>query len=117
MQRADRIRLQHMQEAAQTAVTLMRGRSRKDLDNDIGLVLAEMKAIEIVGEAASKVSPEFMDTHDAIPWAEIVGMRNRLVHVYFDINRDLLLETVQDDLPPLIDLLAAILQQEQDASA
>lgn len=81
---------------------MLRNRSRADLDTDLMLVFALVKAIEIVGEAASQVTQATCDQHQTIPWPEIVGMRHRLVHAYFDINLDILWRTVYQDLPPLI---------------
>ena len=63
---------------------------------------AIFKALEIVGEAASRVSSELRESQPDIPWHEIIGMRNRLVHVYFDLDIGLVWQTVQEDLPPLI---------------
>jgi uncharacterized protein with HEPN domain len=95
---------------------LVRNREPEDLRRDIGLVLALMKAIEITGEAASKVTVESRDAHADVPWAEIVGMRNRLVHLYFDINPELLWKTVIEDLPPLAARLEAVLKQDPDTA-
>ena len=105
-----------MLEAARTAMMLARNREPDDLRRDIGLVLALMKAIEIIGEAASKVTIQFRDAQTEVPWAEIVGMRNRLVHVYFDINLELLWKTVIEDLPPLVTRLEAVLKQSPDTA-
>jgi uncharacterized protein with HEPN domain len=65
--------------------------------------LALVKVIEIIGEAASRVSPEYQANHPQIPWPAMSGMRNRLVHAYFDINLRILWQTTQEDLPLLID--------------
>ena len=67
--------------------------------------LAILKAVEIVGEAAARVSPEFAATHPDIPWRAIIGMRNRLVHEYAGIDLERVWETVQRDVPNLIALL------------
>ena len=69
---------------------------------------AILKSIEIVGEAASRVSAGARDTHDDIPWGEIVGMRNRIVHAYFEIDIELVWRVVKDDLPTLITRLERI---------
>ena len=102
MIRDDQIRLRHMLEAAREALSFACGRSRKDLDTDRQLVLSLVKDIEIVGEAASQVMESTRGELKDIPWAVIVGMRNRLVHAYFSINLDILWQTVQEDLPALI---------------
>ena len=80
---------------------LLPSRSRTDLDHDRLLLLALVKDIEIIGEAASRVSPEARAQWADIPWQDIVTMRHRLVHGYFDIDLDIVWNTVADDLPPL----------------
>lgn len=79
------------------------------------LLLSLVKAIEIIGEAASRVSPESRKEHPAIPWADIIGMRHRLIHGYFNINRDIVLATVSTELPPLISELTTALSASRDA--
>ena len=66
------------------------------------LALSLVQLIEIVGEAATQVTREFQNQHPEIPWAQIVGMRNRLIHAYFDIDMDRVWKIVKDDLPPLL---------------
>ncbi len=65
------------------------------------LVFALMKDVEILGEAASRISKDAQSSAPEIPWANIIGMRNRLIHAYFDINLDILWQTVSKDLPEL----------------
>lgn len=98
----DRVRLRHMVEAAESAVRFAAGRKRSDLDTDQMLSFALMRAIEIVGEAASKVSDEYRAVHGAIPWKAIIGTRNRLVHAYFDIDADILWVAVTVEMPALL---------------
>ncbi len=102
-----------MLDAAREAVAFARGRSRGDLDRERMLVLALVRCIEIVGEAAAQVGQETRDRHGGIPWANIVGMRNRLIHAYFDVDLDRVWATVTDDLPPLIAKLEAALAAEE----
>ena len=73
------------------------------------LALALMKCIEILGEAGARISEEVQARHSDIPWTEIVGMRNHLVHGYFDIDLDRLWATVTHDLPQLAVSLERIL--------
>lgn len=102
MQRDDIIRLRHMLDAAQEAISFAHGKKRDNLDHDRMLVLSLVKDIEIIGEAAAKVSENFRQEHPQIPWKEIVTMRNRLIHGYFDINLDIVWKTVTQELPQLI---------------
>ena len=76
----DRIRLLHMLEHAREAVQLVEGRARTELDENRVLSLALVRLLEIIGEAAAGVSEESRSKFPGIPWAEIVGLRNRLIH-------------------------------------
>jgi uncharacterized protein with HEPN domain len=80
----------HMLDAAHEAISFVQGRTRVDLNSDRKLVLALVKSIEIIGEAAYQVSQATRDQLPDIPWDDIIGMRHRLVHAYFDINLDIL---------------------------
>ena len=111
MFREDEVRLRHMLDAASEAVGFAQGRTRADLNKDSMLVLALIKDIEVVGEAAYQISTVTREELPDIPWDDIIGMRHRLVHAYFDINLDILWQTVQHDLPALISLLAPHLQR------
>ena len=106
---SDRTRLLHMLDAAREAVTYAAGRSANELAQDRLLALALVKCIEIIGEAASKIDPGIQSSHLDIPWADIVGMRNRLIHAYFDIDFQRVSDTITTDLPPLIANLERIL--------
>jgi uncharacterized protein with HEPN domain len=74
---------------------------------------AVIRLIQIIGEASRKISAEFRKAHPEIPWSEIIGMRNRLVHEYFRIVPDKIWETVQKDLPALIVLLEPLVAPEK----
>lgn len=104
----DSIRLRHMLDHAREAVDLVGGRNRADLDTDRVMCLALVRLLEIIGEAGGRVSSEFRETHPEIPWAEIVGLRNRLIHGYGSVDIDILWEILRADLPPLIEGLKRI---------
>jgi uncharacterized protein with HEPN domain len=107
MRAEDLIRVRHMIEAAESAMRFVTGRSRSDLDGDEMLRFALTRAIEILGEAASKVSMEGRAAIPEVPWADVVGMRNRLIHAYFDVNLDILWRTVDEAIPDLLARLKA----------
>lgn len=117
MRKDDEIRMLHMLDAAREAVAFARGRTRGDLDNDRQLVLALVKDVEVVGEAATQVTKPTRQHLPEIPWEQIVGMRNRLVHAYFDIDLDIVWKTVRGDLPELISLLESVIPSERDPTA
>lgn len=112
MRKDDLIRLRHMLDAACEAVDFAQNSRREDLDGDRKLTLALVKDVEIIGEAAYQVAEDARLNLPEIPWDDIVGMRHRLVHAYFDINLDILWKTVQEDLPPLVQILSAALGEE-----
>jgi uncharacterized protein with HEPN domain len=107
MQPEDLLRLQHLTEAATKAVAYTNGKHRTDLDGDELLRLALTKLVEIVGEAAKQVSPELRAASPDVPWTAAARMRDRLIHHYFDINLDVLWQTVTNDLPRLLAALPA----------
>jgi len=112
MKHDDRIRLEHMLEAARQAAGVASEKVREDLGRDRFLVLGLMKCLEIIGEAASKLSIETRVRYPDIPWPQTIGMRNRLIHAYFDINLDRMWDTLKEDLPSLIQTLERVLQNE-----
>ena len=89
-----------MLDAAREALDFVRGKTEHSVGEDRQLVLSLVKEIEIVGEAAGKVSEPTRKQLPQIPWADIVDMRNHLIHVYFDIDVGVVWDTVSKDLPP-----------------
>lgn len=106
----DRVRLRHMLDAATEALAFVTNREKGDLLADRRLTLALMKEIEIVGEAASRISTSMKERHPDIPWSAIVGMRNRLIHAYADIDLEVVWSTVTSDLPRLVKMVKALLE-------
>ena len=111
MKPEDRGRLEDMLAAAKDANRFAADRNSSDLSEDRMLFLALVKAVEIIGEAASRVTEEARQQHPEIAWKGIIGMRNILVHAYGSIDSDELWETIQADLPSLIDALERILSK------
>ncbi|MFZ1536395.1 MAG: DUF86 domain-containing protein [Chromatiaceae bacterium] len=111
MQDEDRIRIGHMIEAAEDVLGFAAGRTRADLDTDRMLLFALVRAVEIIGEAASKVSDEMRSAHAGIPWKAIIGMRNRLVRAYFDIDADILWVAVTVEIPALLTQVKALARE------
>ena len=75
---------------------------------------AVMRALEIIGEAARRVSEQTRDAHPEIPWTQMIGMRNRLIHEYFRIDLAAVWDTVQNDLPGLIELIEPLVPPEDE---
>ena len=84
--------------------------AREELGRDRVMQLALTRLVEIIGEATNRVSQVTIQKYPNIPWQQIIGMRNRLVHGYDVIDYDLLWDTVTNDLPPLITALKAIIE-------
>lgn len=108
----DRVSLKDMLSHAREAVALLGSSSRDDLAGQRMLQLALTRLVEIIGEAANRVSQPTQARHPEVPWPRIIGMRNRLVHGYDVIDFDLLSDTVTTDLPPLIDALQKIVEDD-----
>lgn len=98
----DTIRMRHMLDAAQKAVAFMDTRGHDDLCKDEQLALAVVRLLEILGEAAKKVSEKCRKEYPEIPWRQIAGTRDRLIHGYFDVDLNIVWQIISDDLPPLI---------------
>jgi uncharacterized protein with HEPN domain len=104
----DEVRLRHMLEHAREAVALVAGKDRSDLDTSRMLSLALVRLIEIIGEAANRVAKTRQRQLSQVPWSQIIGMRNRLIHGYDVVDFDIVWQTVTKELPPLITILEKI---------
>jgi uncharacterized protein with HEPN domain len=104
----DSTRLRHMRDAAREALAFAAGKQRTDLDNDRQLALAILKCIEIVGEASAAISVETTSRYPEIPWRQIRGMRNRLIHGYYEIDLNVVWDTVTRNLDPLLAALERV---------
>ncbi len=96
---------------ATEAVELLDGASLEELAGNRERQLALTRLVEIVGEAAHRIPQSVQEQYPQIPWADIVGMRNRLVHGYDNIDLDLLWDTIINDLPPLIAQLEEMIKE------
>jgi uncharacterized protein with HEPN domain len=105
----DIIRLRHMLDAASKIVEYTQKCTRVDLDKDEKLNLALVRLLEVLGEAAKKVSDQCQAAHPEIPWRQIAGTRDRLIHGYFDVDLDIIWKIISTDLPPLIEQIEKVL--------
>ena len=101
-QHNDMIRIRHMLDHAEEAVALVAGKDKTELQHARVLELALIRLVEIIGEASGKVSSETQAKYPLIPWPQVIGMRNRLVHGYDSVDLNILWDTIEIDLPPLI---------------
>lgn len=102
MQPKDITRLRHMVDHADEALQLTLDKTRVDLETDRVLGLALVRLLEIVGEAAARVSDEVRVKHPEVPWAPIIAMRNRLIHGYDVVDKDVLWNILRSDSPLLV---------------
>ena len=107
--REEIVPLRHMLGHAQEAVAMIAGKELTDLSSNRMLELALTRLLEIVGESAARVSQDVRKQFPEIPWKEVIGMRNRLIHGYDSVDRRVLWDTIELDLPPLIEELEKIL--------
>jgi uncharacterized protein with HEPN domain len=107
---SDAVRIQHILDAARQARAFVQRRSRRDLDTDPMLSLSLVRLLEVIGEAGRGMSPAVREAHPEIAWNKMAGMRDRLIHGYFDVNLDIVWETVTQDLPVLLSQIEPIVR-------
>jgi len=91
-----------MREAAAAALQMAGGHERADISANLMLAMALTRCLEILGEAASRISPEICSRFPIIPFSKMVSMRNRLIHAYFDVDLEIVWTTIEDDLPSVL---------------
>ena len=107
------IALRQIMVHAKEAVEICQGKSREDLDTDRLLNLALTRLLEIVGEAANRVPEEVQAQYPQLPWLQMIGARNRLIHGYDSVDFDILWTIIKNDLPILIVQVEKILTSDQ----
>jgi len=110
--------LDHIQQAAIDARSFVEGLAREDFLADKRTQQAVIMSLIIIGEAATKIMDgytAFTEAHKEIPWRSMRNMRNRMAHGYFDINLDIVWDTVQEWLPELLKQLPVVLQHSDQA--
>ncbi len=110
MKRPDeKVLLSDILDYARRAVEAIKGRSRQELDRDFVLAAALERFVEVIGEAASKMSDATRVSISGVPWRQMIGMRNLLVHAYASVDPDVIWQVVRDDLPKLVVVLETLL--------
>jgi uncharacterized protein with HEPN domain len=97
----DKGRLQHIIEAISKIQLFVSEVSEQDFLNDEIKILASQRLLEIIGEAARCLTPEFKDRHQHIEWRKIIGLCNIMAHQYFDVSDAIIWQVIQTDLPVL----------------
>jgi len=109
----DVVRLRHMLDAVSKTLELTESCNRNDLDKDEKLALALIRLLEVLGEAARGVSDHCRQIYPKIPWRQIAGTRDRLIHGYFDVDLDIVWKIISTDLPPLVLQLETTLSDQK----
>jgi uncharacterized protein with HEPN domain len=108
MNKNDQLYLDHILEAIVKIEGFTSGISRFDFDQNVMIQDAVIRNIEIIGEATKKISKPFTQSHPEVPWSAMAGMRDKLIHDYFDIDVDVVWKTVEIDLPFLKKLISKV---------
>jgi uncharacterized protein with HEPN domain len=106
--------LRDILEAACKAVEFVDEIGRENLTDDDKTQYAVIRALEIIGEAARRIPGSFREKHPDIPWSEMAGMRDKLIHDYFGVDLDVVLKTVTEDPPPLVTAVQVLLNDDPD---
>ncbi len=109
--------LRDMMEYAEKAERFVQGVGFEEFQNDERVLLAVVRALEIIGEAARHIPKSVRDRYPAVPWKQIIGMRDKVIHGYFGVDVEVVWRTVKENLPPLRQAIAKILQDlEQETT-
>ncbi len=105
MPKDDLVYVGHMLDIARQVVEKVRDKARRDFDEDDNLRLALCHLLQMIGESARRVSPEFQKIHADLPWKAIIGMRHKVVHDYLNVDEDIVWDTATQEMAPLISQL------------
>jgi uncharacterized protein with HEPN domain len=108
MIKSDQVYLEHIIESIVKIENFVTGLSQYDFTRNVMIQDAVIRNFEIIGEATKKISKQFTQSHPEIPWQDMAGMRDKLIHDYLDVDLDVVWKTVEVDLPLLKDLIAKI---------
>ncbi len=106
----DRVYLEHILNCIDKIEKFTLGMSREDFLSNTAIQDAVIRNIEVMGEATKRLSKNFRDVNTLIPWIEIAGMRDKLIHDYMDVDMEVIWITIQDDIPELKNILSRLIQ-------
>ncbi len=104
-------RIEDILDAVEEIQSFVQGLTYDQFRQDAKTVKAVAADLAIIGEAVGHIPEDVMDAHPDIPWSLMRAMRNRIIHVYFDVDPKIIWDTIQQDLPPLVDPLKKLLSK------
>lgn len=104
----DQVYLEHILEAISKIESFVNCLTKFDFDRNVLIQDAVIRNFEIIGEATKKISKQFTQKHSGIPWQDMAGMRDKLIHDYLDVDLDVIWRTIESDLPLLKEMLSKI---------
>ena len=113
MKKDDTVFLKHILDAINLIEEYLKDKSYEEFKDNHMLQDAVIRELEIIGEAAKNLSKEFRNKHSDIPWRQIAGMRDKLIHGYFGVDLDAVWDTATIDIPSLKERLQEILKKEE----
>ena len=112
MPKDDLVYVGHILDTARKVLENVRGKRRAEYDADENLRLALTHLIQVIGEAAGRISANFREQHAEIPWKAIVGMRHKVVHDYMNVDEKVVWRTATEELPDLVARLERLVRSE-----
>ena len=112
--RRDEVNLLDILIAARKALKFVEGVDQNEFEDNEIIQNAVMRPLEVIGEASARISKEFRKAHPEIPWREMVGLRNRLIHEYFGIGFTAVWDSIHRDLPKLIEIIEPLVPKEDE---
>jgi len=101
----DQVYLEHILDSIDKIENFVKGISKFEFDRNVMVQDAVIRNIEVIGEATKKITKQFTQSHPEIPWQDMAGMRDKLIHDYLDVDLDVVWRTVEVDLPLLKELI------------
>ena len=112
MSKSDSIYIEHIIDSGNKIITFLEDKTKEAFDSDEKLRLAVIHLLQIIGEAAGRISKEFCHKHPEIPWKAIIGMRNKVVHDYLGVDENIVWDTATNELPQLINKLEKLIKAQ-----